>query len=204
MLVRSVGDHRGLAVEEQKEVSFSRLNFPSYSFNFYLWPGLAIHVFPFLLPSSWEDPSPSSFWGLSASVRRFHSENCAKQSGTKVHLRVTRRSVCPVCGASGEDFAFNSLGLSSLLRFCLFSLPYQLAGKPPLSLVGVWCTSSPAGARVTKKYSSLGWLLAILALWREVSYKYMRIPCVMFSLSPSTCYCLIKNRISTYPLGWLP
>lgn len=108
--------------EEQKEVSFSRLNFPSYSFNFYLWPGLAIHVFPFLSPSSWEDPSHSSFWGLSASVRQYHSEKCAKQWSTEVHLRVTRRFVCPVRGASREDSAFNSLWLSSLLRFCLLSL----------------------------------------------------------------------------------
>ena len=54
--------------EEQKQESFSRLNFPSHSFNFYLWPGLAVHVFPILLLSSWENPSSSSFSDLSASV----------------------------------------------------------------------------------------------------------------------------------------
>lgn len=65
--------------EEQEQVSFSRLNFPSHSFNFYLWPGLAVHVFPILLPSSWGDPSHPSFCGLSASVRQFYSETL--QSG---------------------------------------------------------------------------------------------------------------------------
>lgn len=108
--------------EEQKEVSFSRLNFPSYSFNFYLWPGLAIHVFPFLLLSSWEDLSHSSSQGLSASVRQCHSEKCAKQWNAKVPLGVTRRFVCSVHSASREYSAFNSLWLSSLLRFCLLSL----------------------------------------------------------------------------------
>lgn len=67
-------------------------------------------------------PPQSSFWALSASVRQFHGENCAKQCSTKVHLRVTSSFVWPVHGASRGDVELHSLWLSFLLRFHLVSL----------------------------------------------------------------------------------
>ena len=63
--------------EEQKQESFSRLNFPSHSFNFCLWPGLAIHtVFSIPLLSSWEDPRtlPSVAYLLLLIIWKFYSK----------------------------------------------------------------------------------------------------------------------------------
>lgn len=125
--------------EDQKQVNFSRLNFSSHSFNFYLWPGLGIHVFSILLPSSWGDPSHSSFCGLSASVRQFHGET-AKWWNTKYIPGSSGTFVCQMCGMCRECFALNSFWLSSLLGLS-FLLLTELAGKPLQSFVGFLCTS---------------------------------------------------------------
>lgn len=103
--------------ESQKQVAFSRLKFQSHSFNFYLWSVFAIHVFPILLPSSWGDPSHSSFCGLSAPVRQFQSETVQNSETLAVsqgHLEHLYAKCVVQVGSTLHKILFDFLFLGSV------------------------------------------------------------------------------------------